>query len=65
MKYRISVTDENYRMMEWYEMMDEWVKTFSTKQEAEEQIAEWKEFDEADGNRYLYSIEEVYDHQEV
>lgn len=63
MKYRISVTDENYRRMEWYEMMSEWVKTFATKQEAREQIAEWREFDEAEGNFYHYGIDEVFEHQ--
>ena len=63
MKYRITMTDEKNHWIEWYELIDDEIKTFSTKQEAEEQIAEWIKQDEADGNHYLYSVEEVYDHQ--
>lgn len=56
MKYRINALDSNWNRMEWFDAIPEEVKTFSSKEEAEEQISEWREMDD---EVIHYSVEEV------
>lgn len=59
--FKITAVNTKGRREEWFEMLPDFCKEFSTKEEADQEVVKWvlEEMEEPEEDRLVYTVEEV------